>query len=427
MSNKPDPKRKNKIVFLIAFAVFVVSLYLSQFTVLSTDLHGNDTVLIAENFEVSVCDIGTGFNQPNYLKVCLKDVGQDLTRSELPDRVAFNLGNASYLQFRNPFQKPYNLPLKVSHATSSSEPPLTTEVFFDVPSIPGRELPKDLTFILKAGDAELPFSYGSTLFGYMARLLLSFCLFAVMMLGFTEPLGEDKPGRRERKHFDHQDGITDMKSDDEFDIEMFDREGGLKEWDPQNIALQMSSIQDDPRMVAKLVASIRQRFVINQDAKTQEIRTAWLENQLKQLKVANEYVDEAIKARGKRLEAQIAHLKQIIELAKLKKERTDELDENLRELEKTNRKLTEEVEIAEKKRRIRDLQTPEQEPRVLSDKDKLRLKIQTLQDEIDRLKSKKLRKVEEESDESEKRRIENFYSDQITAKQKELVELEGQL
>lgn len=447
-----DKENRNKFNNLIAgflirvisavFILFIVIFSAYNFFITENDIISREGVDLGDGFIMKVCDLRGVFGNPRDITLCLRDTGS-VPRSSLPPRITNEITeNGLQMNWKDSFNESHIQKKYLNadyHFDISEKPSLEVKIHFYPTWISDREMPPDNKFFVGFGNYKASIAYGMTFWGELRRIMnsLLFSFAACFLLFnlskriravidpsgiFSGPLHNRTTTKKTidnniKKDMGQQNLVNQSES----------REIIISQWNPSSIALELSKLQDNPKMLKKFVDSVKARFVINQDSKTQVIRTAWLRTQLEQIKLANEMADQAITANLKNKEYQEKALAKELEIQRLTKQLEDENDEAVRQLDKEDKRLEKEVSIAEKKAKIREFSKTEPPPQDISSNDKIKLKIIKLEEDINRIKSNRDRKISEEEDEDERRRIENRYNELIDEKQTELIKLEGKL
>jgi chromosome segregation ATPase len=131
----------------------------------------------------------------------------------------------------------------------------------------------------------------------------------------------------------------------------------MKNWNEKEISNFLVKQQENPQVVQHFVATLRQRFINNQDTKVAQTRIKFLEEQVKTLRLANEFSD---------LQSDLSVKRQ-------------EYDNRLLVLKSENQKIRLSMKDEETEKQIHELETQ----RRMAEKER---DIVALQNEIDELK-----------------------------------------
>lgn len=110
----------------------------------------------------------------------------------------------------------------------------------------------------------------------------------------------------------------------------------LNQWDPQAITASLRKFHDNPQLVRYFIDSVIERLILGQDYRTSNSRIRFLQNQIKELTVANEYLIAQDNLAFHAMEKEIRHRELELKREDLenKRKRQQELEELKLELEK---------------------------------------------------------------------------------------------
>ena len=167
----------------------------------------------------------------------------------------------------------------------------------------------------------------------------------------------------------------------------------LDKWNESEISHQLNRLQETPSLLVHYVESVRRRFIEKQDVKTAAVRIDFLEKQVKFLELANQYQglrDElALRKRGFDNEL----LKIDLENQTIRFGFKDEAAERkIRDLENQQRVIERQLELAQLKKQLDEINNPPQAPPPpISRKEARARELADIEDRIAKLEEEKKR------------------------------------
>lgn len=427
-----DNKRAKTIKFLLlSLALFVPIFVIASFLKIDEGITEAETVDIGDNFQMKICNLSLLAGNPREITLCINDVG-GVPRSKITPRIMDMLALTGltllWQDSFNDWHTQRNFPVGNWQINESEKPPLEVKIHFDVTWFSNRTFANNNKFFVEFGTYRARATYGTTSLGIFSRVF--FCLLIAPLIALNIRIFANRKLTEGDRFQDEEDTETFNEGDMterglvNQDITM----ETITEWNPASIAGQLRKLEDDPRIVKKFIQSIKTRFVINQDSKTQKARAEWLETQLAEMKVVNKIGNEVIEGKLKGKDFENQSLEKDLKNTKLKNQIADETDSEIRELEKKAKKSKLEAKVAKNTAKAKSYDKPEEKPvQKVSPQEKIRKDIEKLESDIEGLKQVRDGKINQATSETDKNRIYNLYFEQIQQKENRIAELQGQL
>ena len=160
----------------------------------------------------------------------------------------------------------------------------------------------------------------------------------------------------------------------------------LETWNEKSIALGLKQLQNQPKLFRHYVDSIKTRFVDNQNTRTAQSRIAFLEQQVKMLKLASEYSDvqNELSLKNKKYENELLRIDAENQNLRLGF-KDEEAEKHIQELERERRRIQHELEIARLKNELEQIKNPAQPPKQLSREEAREKKREEIKNKIQKI------------------------------------------
>lgn len=183
-------------------------------------------------------------------------------------------------------------------------------------------------------------------------------------------------------------------------------------WDEQAITRQLAHAKRQPQLLTYYVDVLKQRFILNVEDRTAQVRTQFLRRHVEELQVGKEYKVLIHDLQAMEVEQGNRLLRLGLERRDLeaKHQQAEELD-GLR-LEKD--RLAIEVEIAELRAKMQAIETPTPPPPIenrLSPEQQRRIRRMEIEDKLRELDRLEADAVKASKNDEDRLRIENMYTD----------------
>lgn len=127
-------------------------------------------------------------------------------------------------------------------------------------------------------------------------------------------------------------------------------------WDPQVITAGLRRLHDNPPLLEYFIDSIKERLILGQDYRTSNSRIRYLQNQIKELNIAKDYLTALDDLNFHEIEKEIRHRE--LELKKEDLENKRKAQQDLEDLRLQRDKLKIKVEMAHLTREIDQIENP---------------------------------------------------------------------
>jgi hypothetical protein len=180
-------------------------------------------------------------------------------------------------------------------------------------------------------------------------------------------------------------------------------------WDERSISAQLMTMQAQPQILTTYISALKQRFILNVEDRTAQVRTRFLRTHIEQLELGKQYATLSHDLRAMESEQENRLLRLALEKREL--EAKAQQAETLDGLRLQKERLTLEVEIADLKTKKKTIQKPSvSEPKLTPDQQR-RLKRLEIEDKLRELDHLEEQAIQNARSEGERVRIQNMYVD----------------